>query len=200
MMRGRGPVDNHPRNIVRGCINPVEDNMRLERVRECDLPAIALSQRHRASGDYTDCFCARIARDVSHAEFVEAFYTTWLFRLERWILARFVARPSTDAEAQSLALGQVDRFAAWTVAQRAPDQVLLRDFTGRTLSWLMTTPGEKPGSSLLYFGSVVTAVRDAGTGRTSLGPVHGKLIGFHKLYSRMLLGAAVRKLASGTAS
>jgi hypothetical protein len=41
----------------------------------------------------------------------------------------------------------------------------------------------------------VTSVRDASTGRPSLGPVHGRLIGFHRLYSRMLLGAAVRKLA-----
>ena len=115
--------------------------------------------------------------------------------MERWILARIVARPSTDAEARALALGQRDRFAAWTVEQRAPDQVLLQDFTGRTCSWLMTKAAAEPGSTLLYFGSVVTSVRDASTGRPSLGPVHGRLIGFHRLYSRMLLGAAVRKLA-----
>ena len=200
MMRGHGPVDNHPRNIARGCNDSIGDNMRLEPVRECDLPANALSQRHRASGDYTDCFCTKIARAVSHAEFVEAFYSTWLFRLERRILARFAARPSTDSEARALALGQVDRFAAWTVEQRAPEQVLLRDFTGRTCSWLMAKAALEPGSTLLYFGSVVTSVRDARTGRPSLGPVHGKLIGFHRMYSRMLLRAAARKLASGTAS
>ena len=154
--------------------------MRLERVRECDLPENALIQRHRASGDYTDCFCTRIARAVSHTE--------------------FVARPSTDGEAQAMALGRRDGFAAWTVEERAPDQVLLRDFTGRTCSWLMTKAGAGPESTLLYFGSVVTSVRDASTGRPTLGPVHGRLIGFHRLYSRMLLGAAARKLASGTAS
>jgi hypothetical protein len=142
-----------------------QDDTQVERVRECDLPANALSQRYRASGTYTDCFHTKIARAVSHAEFVEAFYTTRLFRLERWILALIVARPSTDAEARALALGRADRFAAWTVEQRAPDQVLLRDFTGRTCSWLMTKPGEKPGSTLLYFGSVVTPARDARTGR-----------------------------------
>ena len=158
-MRGRGLVDNHPRN-------------------------------HRSRLHHSSC-----GRDVSHAEFVEAFYTTWLFKLERWILARFVARPSTDAEARALALGQGHRFAAWTVEQRAPDQVLLQDFTGRTCSWLMTKAAAEPGSTLLYFGSVVTSVRDASTGRPSLGPVHGRLIGFHRLYSRMLIGAAVRKLA-----
>ena len=174
--------------------------MRVERVRVCGLPANALSRRHRASGDYTDCFCTKIARDVSHAEFVAAFYTTWLFKLERWILARFVARHSTDAGARALAFGQDDRFAAWTVEQRAPDQVLLRDFTGRTCSWLMTKAAAEPGCTLLYFGSVVTPVRDASTGRPSLGPVQGRLIGFHRLYSRMLLGAAARKLASGAAS
>ena len=47
----------------------------------------------------------------------------------------------------------------------------------------------------LYFGSVVVPVHDPKTGEMGLGPVHGPLIGFHKLYSRLLLGAAARRLA-----
>lgn len=121
-----------------------------------------------------------------------AFYTTWLFRLERWILRLAVARPSTDEEARQLARGEREAFAAWSVEARAPDQLLMCDFTGRTRSWLMVAPA---AGTRLYFGSVVVPVRDPKTGETGLGPVHGPLIGFHKLYSRLLLGAAARRLA-----
>ncbi len=124
-----------------------------------------------------------------------AFYTTWLFRLERWILRLAVARPSTDEEARQLARGEREAFAAWSVEARAPDQLLMCDFTGRTRSWLMVAPAAGTPGTRLYFGSVVVPVRDPKTGETGLGPVHGPLIGFHKLYSRLLLGAAARRLA-----
>ena len=122
-------------------------------VRRCALPEAALSQRYRASGAYTDCFCAELPRPVTHAQFVEAFYTTWLFKLERWILRVCVARPSTDGEARALARGERNSFAAWSW-RRARNQILLRDFTGRTRSWLMVTSAERPPGSRLYFGSV----------------------------------------------
>jgi hypothetical protein len=126
---------------------------------------------------------------------VTAFYTTWLFRLERWILRLAVARPSTDEEARQLARGEREAFAAWSVEARAPDQLLMCDFTGRTRSWLMVAPAAGTTGTRLYFGSVVVPVRDPKTGKMGLGPVHGPLIGFHKLYSRSLLGAAARRLA-----
>ena len=112
-------------------------------VQGCALPEEALTQRYRASGAYTDCFFTELARPVTHAEFVEAFYTTGLFKLERWILRLCVARPSSDAEARALARGERDSFAAWSVEARAPGQVLLRDFTGRTCSWLMVANAER---------------------------------------------------------
>lgn len=124
-----------------------------------------------------------------------AFYTTRLFRLERWILRLAVARPSTDEEARQLARGERDSFAAWSVEARAPDQLLMCDFTGRTRSWLMVAPAAGTSGTRLYFGSVVVPVRDPNTGAMGLGPVHGPLIGFHKRYSRLLLGAAARWLA-----
>ena len=124
-----------------------------------------------------------------------AFYTTWLFRLERWILRFAVARPSTDEEARQLARGERAAFAAWSVEARATDQLLMCDFTGRTRSWLMVAPAAGASGTRLYFGSAVVPVRDPKTGETGLGPVHGPLIGFHKVYSRMLLRAAARRLA-----
>jgi len=126
---------------------------------------------------------------------VTAFYTTWLFRIERWILRRLVARPSTDEEARQLARGERDGFAAWSVEARAPDQLLMCDFTGRTRSWLMVAPTAGQAGTRLHFGSVVVAVRDPKTGERSLGRVHGPLTGFHKVYSRLLLGAAATLLS-----
>lgn len=162
----------------------------------CGLPAGALLRRVADAGAYTDCHAVEIPQAVSHAEYVEAFYTTWVFKLERLILRLLVSRPSTDAEARQLALGQRDDFAAWSVEARAPDQLLLADFVGRTKSWLMVArnEGSGPGSTRLYFGSAVVPVRDRKSGRSSLGAVHSALLGFHKLYSRVLLRAARARL------
>ena len=162
------------------------------------LPDEALTQRYRMAGAYTDCYTTELAQLVTHAQFVETFYMTALFKLERWILRFAAALPSTDDEARALARGERESFAAWSVEARAPDQLLMRDVTGRTRSWLMVTrAGQSPGTRL-YFGSVVVPVRDPKTGRISLGPVHGRLLGFHKLYSRLLLRAAARKLRTST--
>ena len=150
------------------------------------MPPQALLKRYADGVNYTDCFRWRAARAVPHAEFVEAFYTTWLFRLERWILAWLVARPSSDAQARELAAGRRDAFAAWSVEARAQGQLLMCDMHGRTRSWLMVA-----GASL-YFGSAVVAV-DSG-GKRRLGAAYALLLGFHKLYSRALLRAAAARL------
>ncbi|MGH8482587.1 MAG: hypothetical protein ACRES8_09000 [Nevskiaceae bacterium] len=140
-------------------------------------------------GHYTDCWATEIPAAVSHARYVEAFYTTWVFRLERWILAWAIARPSTDEQARQLAAGTLDRFAAWRVEGRADNQLLMRDeFTRRTRSWLMVEP-LAAGGTRLYFGSAVVRKAD---GR--MGGNFSALLGFHRLYSRLLLHAARRRL------
>lgn len=168
-------------------------------VRLCELPTSALLHRYSDSGGYVDCYVAEIDRTVTHAEFVEAFYTTAIFKLERLIL-RLVSRPSTDLQAKQLAQGNLSSFAAWSVEGRAPDQLLLADFMGRTKSWLMVAaPGEadSPGTRL-FFGSAVVPVRNRTVGRSSLGFGFNALLGFHKLYSRVLLGAARSRLSRQT--
>jgi hypothetical protein len=162
-------------------------------VQPCELPSEALLQRHRAAGAYTDCYSIDVAQAVSHADYVQAFYTTAVFKLERLILRVFAARGSTDAQAAALARGEVDRFAAWTVEGRAPNQLLLCDFTRRTRSWLMVMP--LPAGTRLYFGSAVVPVHDPRTGASHLGFGFSALLGFHKLYSRVLLSAARSRLA-----
>jgi hypothetical protein len=169
----------------------------MPKIRSCRLPSDSLLNRYVASGAYADCYVTEVARAVSLPEFVEAFYTTAMFKLERLMLRLFVSRPSTDTQAGQLARGELSSFAAWSVEGRGADQLLLSDFTGRTKSWLMVAAPENPDSigTRLYFGSAVVPVRNAKTGRKGLGPVFGALLGFHRLYSRVLLRAAGRRLS-----
>lgn len=162
-------------------------------IRRADLPPGALLATYRESGAYTDCYVTALARPVSLAAYVDAFYTTPLFRLERRILAAFARRPSTDFQARQLAIGQLEAFAAWRVEARCADQILLCDMTGRTRSWLMVA-AEHDGATRLYFGSAVVPVADPASAERRMGFVFRALLGFHKLYSRALLRAARRRL------
>jgi hypothetical protein len=166
-----------------------------EGVRACELPEEALLRRYLVAGGYADCYVAEVAGRVEHAAYVEAFYTSSVFKVERWLLARLIARPSTDAEARELARGQRETFAAWKVEARAPGQVLLAALGERTRSWLMCVAPGGVGTTWLFFGSAVVPRVDRRTGERRLGRTYRALLGFHKLYSRVLLGAAVRRLA-----
>lgn len=150
-------------------------------VRASKLPPGSLLDAYGKRGDYNDCFSVDLGRAVTLAQFIEAFYTTPVFRLERWILAVTVKRPSTDADAKSVAEGAAESFAAWRVETREANQAVFA--AGRTRSWFMVD------GTTLYFGSAIVKNRD---GR--LGPLFGGALGFHKIYSRVLLGAAARRL------
>ena len=158
-------------------------------IRACELPSDSLLNRYLLSGAFADCYVTEVARSVSHAEFVEAFYTTVVFKLERLILRIVVSRPSTDAQARQLARAERTSFAAWSVEDRSCNQVLPSDFSGRTRSWLKVAPSSN-NSTRLYFGSAVIPVHSEKTGHASLDPAFSALLGFHKLYSRVLLRAA----------
>lgn len=161
-----------------------------------ELPADALLNKYREGGAYADCYATEVDRPISQAAYVEAFYTSAVFKVERRLLAWFVARPSTDVQVKELATGQINAFAAWTVEGRHARQLLLRDFQGRTRSWLMSMPTEVNGSpgTRLYFGSAVVPVVDRRTGQATMGLLFRALLGFHKLYSRALLRAALHRL------
>jgi hypothetical protein len=158
-----------------------------------ELPAAALLRKYDYEGAYTDCYSTDIAAKVSLPEYVEAFYTTAVFKLERLILKWLVDRPSTDSEANRLARGEVESFAAWSVEGRAQDQLLLCDFQQRTRSWLMVASIDGGQATRLYFGSAVVPVRTQ-SGAVSLGSSYQALLGFHKLYSRVLLRAAAARV------
>lgn len=161
-------------------------------IRRERIPDGALHAHYADEGAYVDCYVADIDRTVTFEQFVGAFYTTWLFRLERWVLARTVNKPSSDEAAHDIACGRCGHFAAWSVEARTVDQLLMCDFRGATRSWFMTAPQER--GARLYFGSVVTARRNPRTDNLELGRGYRILLGFHKVYSRALLRATRAKL------
>lgn len=165
-------------------------------VRPCPLPDGALLARYRVDGAHADCYAVDVPGRVSHAQYVTAFYTTPVFKLERLILNWAVSRPSTDAQAEQLAAGSISDFAAWHVESRDVDQLLLADLRGTTRSWLMVAPLQTAQGTCtrLYFGSAVVPVRRTGTGDSTIAPVFRALLGFHKIYSVLLLYAAKLRL------
>ena len=128
---------------------------------------------------------------VNLPEFIEAFYTTRLFKLERWLLATVLSIESSDAQAQQLANGSTSRFSAWNVENRSPSEILLD--AGQTRSWLSVVQfkGRKSETTLL-FGSAVVPMRPGG----KFGLAFHALLGFHKLYSKLLLSAAAKNLVT----
>ena len=164
-------------------------------VQSSPLPPQALLTQYANAGAYTDCYTTEVARAVSHAQYVEAFYTCALFKVERLLLALFLSKPSTDLQARQLAGGELGHFAAWRVEDRTADQLLMCDIGGRTRSWLMVSAAQTPTQTRLYFGSAVVPVKSASTGKVNMGILFKALLGFHKLYSRALLGSASARLA-----
>lgn len=180
----------------------------MSKIESCELPGRALLDRYRNrsqstnAGAYTDCFSVQVDDVIALPEFVFAFYTTFVFKLERIILQYLAGRPSTDRDALQLASATIDSFAAWSVEDRAEDQLLMCDFRRRTRSWFMVEPVASASGTgtRLYFGSAVVSVRNESTGQREMGEAFNLLLGFHKLYSKVLLRAAARRLKKNARS
>ncbi|MFK7876851.1 MAG: hypothetical protein AB8B71_13895 [Paracoccaceae bacterium] len=155
-------------------------------------PASLIGDFAQAEAHYTDAFYVDVSAEVDLAHYVYGFYSTPLFRAERFILKLAARAPSSDADLAALAQGAGNRFAVWTVEARRADEILLGDASGRTKSWLWAEA--RDGATRLWFGSVVVPVMQRG--RLVQGPVFDTLLGVHKLYSRLLLGSAVGKMTA----
>ena len=157
----------------------------------CEVPPNSFLRQYKDGLGYADCYVIKVSGTVTQAAYIEAFYTSPLFKIERTLLQYLVSKPATVADARALAGGGVTRFSAWRVEAQSSSELLLADFTGRTRSWLMAVPvasgNDSPGA-LLYFGSAVVPL--SGQGAQSMGWLFHALLGFHKLYLRLLLGAA----------
>ena len=166
-------------------------------IAQCPVAEDSLLRTYRGGkhperwGHYGDCFSVPVDRAVTLSKFVFAFYTSPVFRVERWILRVVAGAASTDGEARALAEGRGEAFAGWTVGARTVDQLLMCDRYGKTRSWFRVVPLAARGT-VLQFGSAV-AGRPRGDGAWGMSRSFGVLLGFHRLYSRVLLAAAVKR-------
>ena len=166
-------------------------------VHPCEVPVNSLLRSYKDGAGYADCYVAEVPGLVTQETFIEAFYTSPLFKVERTILEYLASKPATDAEAKQLAAGKAVKFSAWRIEAQSASELLLADFTGCTRSWLMATPSTSSAtatSTLLYFGSAVLPRKSQGAQKPSMGLTFKALLGFHRLYSRLLLSAASRRV------
>lgn len=154
------------------------------------VPENSLLGAYLSTGAFTDCYTVTVPGTISLSEFVEAFYTTRLFKVERWLLAKILGFTSSDHQARQLARSETSCFSAWNVEHRLHSEILLK--AGQTRSWLsVVSAATSPPSTILYFGSAVVPERPGG----KFGVAFHALGGFHRLYSRLLLASASKQIA-----
>ena len=166
-------------------------------IASCPLPENAIIYKHHKSSHqdvdtYTDCYLVNFDRPVTLAEYVFAFYTKPVFRLERFILKYLADRLSSDHKAKQLSEWAIDEFSARTVADRTPEQLLMRDLKGRTRSWFMIVPQNAAATtnSTFHFWFGVVPYQKTAMGDPRIGGGFRLLLGFHESYPRVLLYAA----------
>tara|TARA_B110000902_G_scaffold253085_1_gene315300 strand:+ start:1336 stop:1842 length:507 start_codon:yes stop_codon:yes gene_type:complete len=168
----------------------------MKQVIEKENPVRSLiAEQAQLAGYYTDCFSIHLDQSVTLPEFINAFYTTPLFRLERLLLSLTVKGRMKDADVTALSRGESDRLAIWQVEARKECEILLS--AGRTKSWLMVASQEGGGGDTqLFFGSVVVPEPPKREGDAPrLGPVFDSLLSAHRIYSRLLLSSAAQRLS-----
>lgn len=166
----------------------------MTQITKTPLPDQALLRRYKdMPGAYADCYRAKAAQEISLEAYIEAFFSTPLFQIERAVLTTFGIKGASAQALRALATGRSDTWAAWQVEARDETQILMRAGSDAIRTWLMVVPDGAGGTDLL-FGSAVFPT-PAKSGRAPQLPRIARwLMGFHKLYSRMLLRAALRRL------
>ncbi len=168
----------------------------MTRIATCELPDNGLTKTYLAKGAHTDCYYIDIAAKVTLAQYLQAFYNTPVFSVEKTLLTTFAKKHIRNNDINVLADGNCDSFSIWTVEQRTDNQILLCEFTQSTRSWLMVDylgTAEQP-ITRLYFGSVVVPKIVSPSGKSTFGILFYAFAGFHKLYSRALLKSAFNAL------
>ena len=162
-------------------------------IQQAELPQDALLQKYHLLNAFTDCYTTTIESSVDFNSYVSAFYSTKLFRMERFILKWVVNKPSSDQQLKNLVNDSSNEFAAWTVEARDEDQILMCDFQSRTRSWLKIEP--LSDGTRLYFGSAVTSIRKDDRGNYKKDKIFSLLSIFHHWYSKALLKSAAKSLS-----
>lgn len=164
-------------------------------IEKCTVLPNSLLAPYKGEG-YADSYRTELPGLISLEDFVFSFYTSALFKLERFTLSWLVLKPSNDMQAKELARGNTNKFSAWTVESRKENELLMCDMLGRTRSWLMVKHFDNKENSRtqLYFGTGITPAIKAKPGRSSIGLFFIALLPFHKIYSILLLYFAKMKL------
>jgi len=168
----------------------------MPKIIETEVPLDALSVGYLKEGAFVDCYYIDIPKEVTLEQYIQAFYTTFLFKVERSVLSLVTFTLAKDSEAVDLSLGKTERYSIWTVEKRKSDQILLCEFTENTRSWLSVKVIKVEGviTTRLYFGSVVIPKSVSENGEGNFGFIFHLLGKFHKVYSKSLLNAAYKKL------
>jgi hypothetical protein len=147
----------------------------------------------RSANAYVDCYQIELKASTRLRDYIEAFYSSPVFKLERGILALVARKSASDQDANALATNDTRQFSIWRFEDRNLSEILLS--TGRTRSWLMVVPSEEPGGPgrILLFGSAAFPDPNHNSG---MGLPFHALLGFHKLYSKALLASAASRLAT----
>ena len=158
-----------------------------------NLPKSAfLNAYEERAGVYTDCFQTQLPKGITLERYINAFFNTWLFRIERAILSFAAKKPASDADIARLADGTSNTMAAWQVERRDADQILLEVPQTPIRTWLMR--GDDGDATQLYFGSAILPEAVDRKGNPKMPFLFKALLGFHKLYARALLYSAKRAL------
>lgn len=167
-----------------------------EEINPTTVPPGSLLHRLGQDGQFTDCFTTVIPAVVTLPQFIEAFYTTPLFKAERAVLRVLLKQRTTDREAHELAQGARTAFAVWRLVERTSHEILLSDESGRTSSWLMIREEGDASSraTRLFFGSAIKPTARSASGAPQLSTVFRAILGFHTLYSIKLLQATAARL------
>jgi len=161
-------------------------------IQATEIPSSALLYGHVERGEYADAFYTDITYSADLSEYIRAFYSSRVMRVERFIL-KFIGKPSSADQVEKLATGEISELAVWSVAERRKNEILLPDSYDRTCSWLMVSY-PSTGKTRLHFGTGVHRMRQQGEGATSLNLFFRATIGFHLLYSKVLLRSARNQL------
>ncbi|WP_147127034.1 hypothetical protein [Shimia ponticola] len=150
-------------------------------VRKIPVPKDALLSRYIGRG-HVDAFETDIGKEAPLQDCIGAFFGSWVFRIERRILAVAMKAPSSSADVASLARGEAKTIAVWHVIDRTENQLLMRVPDTPVRTWLAVS------GTRLWFGSALVSETDR------LPVTYRASLPFHALYSRLLLAAAMRKL------
>ena len=166
-------------------------------IKKCAIPETGLLQKYtNTTGCYTDCFTTDVPAFVSFDDFATSFFSSPIFKLERFLIKLTLGKPTTEQDVKDFVSGKSNDFAVWQVEERSENQLLLAVGKGQIRTWLMVehVKADTDGTikqTNLYFGSAVLPKDQNG----SMGMMFHALLGFHVLYSKILLWQAQRGLA-----